>query len=85
MAKPIIQTIKHLKDVLKNHSIQDSTPLFFFYQSPEEAGLKSKSFEWKATGICIETDDSTGQIRVGLYSQHDPEVTTVESKTENLQ
>jgi hypothetical protein len=83
--KPNIQTIGALKDILKQGGISDQTPIFFYYQSPEEAGLKSKSFEWKCTGICIETDDQTGFMRIGFFSDLDPEVATVTENKENLQ
>jgi hypothetical protein len=83
--KPTIQTIKDLRSVLKANNIPEDAPLFFYYQSPEGAGLKSKSFEWQATGICIETDDTTGVIRIGLFSEFDPKVATVSENTEKLQ
>lgn len=85
MAKPIIQTIGALKEILKQGSISDQTPIFFYYQSPEGAGLKSKSFEWNCTGICIETDDQSGFIRIGFFSDLDPTVSTVTENSEKLQ
>lgn len=83
--KPTVQTIKDLRSVLKANNITDDAPLFFYYQSPEGAGLKSKSFEWHCTGICIESDDQTGMVRIGLFSEMDPMVATVSENTEKLQ
>ena len=83
--RPNIQTIGELKAVLEANKIPDTAPIFFYYQSPEGAGLKSKTFEWNATGICIEEDESTGIIRIGLFSDLDPAVQTVSENSEKLQ
>lgn len=80
-----IQTIGHLKAVLEANKIPDNAPVFFYYQSPEGAGLKSKTFEWNATGICIEESEETGIVRIGFFSEHDPIIQTVSENSEKLQ
>lgn len=85
MAKPEIQTLGALRTVLNSQDLPDNTPIFFYCQTPEGAGLRSKTFEWNCTAVCIETDDRTGRIRFGFFSELDPIIQNVSESTENLQ
>ena len=81
MAKREIQTVGQLRDILESNGITKNTKLFFYYQSPEGAGLKSKTFEWDCTAICVESDDR-GNIRLGFFSDRDPVMNEVTETSE---
>lgn len=66
-----IQTVGDLKLLLKNKNIPDSAELFFFYQPEPSMKLDVKSYEWKTTLLCMETDDQGG-MRVGFFSDQAP-------------
>lgn len=69
--KKSIQTVGDLRNLLSNKNISDKSELFFFYQPNENLGLEVKSYEWRTTLLCMETDDR-GRMRVGFYSDESP-------------